>query len=173
MGEGGRGVRANTGKPALTGASPLRFNLTHAGDRAALAVAWEREVGIDLEPIAPELDLPPFLAVACTPAETARIEALPPSERVAAFLTLWTIKEAYLKAIGAGLSREPRAIAIDLSPDGRAVVHDSRMESGSPRWSPRLLGAGTGWVAALAVDGAEPEISVFAWPPDAKNVLAS
>jgi phosphopantetheinyl transferase len=64
------------------------------GARAALAVARDREVGIDLEPIDPGLDVSPLLAVACSQTEAARIAALAPLARPEAFLTCWTLKEA-------------------------------------------------------------------------------
>jgi 4'-phosphopantetheinyl transferase len=152
-------------KPALAGNSSLCFSLSHAGDRAALAVAWEQEVGIDLEPVDPTLDLPPLLAVACTPAEFALIDALPTAERVASFLTHWTLKEAYLKALGTGLSRDPRAISIELLANDRVAVHDSDPETANQPWSLRQLNAGPGWAAALAIRGVEPVVREFNWSP--------
>ena len=159
-------TRGPQGKPALVSSSPLRFNLTHAGERAALAVAWDREVGIDLEPLDPGLDLSPLLAVACSQTEAARITALPVDVRPQAFLTCWTLKEAYLKGIGAGLSRDPRTIEIELLPDGPANVADLFAATEAPRWSSRLLDAGSGWVAAVAVPGQLGAVAVYHWPPE-------
>jgi 4'-phosphopantetheinyl transferase len=103
------------------------------------------------------------MSTACTPGEQVRLAALPPAARGEAFLTTWTLKEAYLKGRGEGLSRQPRAIAVDLEADGRAVVSDpSRLDAAG--WRLRLLDAGPGWVAALAVVGCEPSITVFRWP---------
>jgi 4'-phosphopantetheinyl transferase len=146
----------------LAGTSPLRFSLAHAGNRAVLAVAWEREVGIDLEPLDAGLDLSPLLASVCTAAEAARIAALPPAKREEAFLTLWTLKEAYLKATGTGFSRDPRDIEVRLSED-RAAVHDPIQGEHDRGWGLRVLDAGAGWVAALAAAGSDPAISAFRW----------
>ena len=169
MGEGARGVRAPTAKPTLRTEPRLRFNLAHAADRAVLAVGWEREVGIDLEPIDAALDPRLLLPIACGPAEMDRIEAMPPPARAAAFLTLWTAKEAYLKAIGLGLFRDPRALHVEFVPGGRAVVHDAHDPAAAARWDVRLLDAGPGWSAALAAAGAGYNMRPFAWPipPDA------
>jgi 4'-phosphopantetheinyl transferase len=158
-------ARGSQGKPALLGDSPLRFNLSHAGERAALAVAWDRDVGIDLEPIDPGLDVLPLLAVASSQMEAARITALPAEARPRAFLTCWTLKEAYLKGIGTGLSRDPRAIEVELLPDGRATVSDRFAETEEPRWGSLLLDAGSGWVAAVAVLGHLRRVTVYHWPP--------
>jgi 4'-phosphopantetheinyl transferase len=163
MGEG-LGVRAASAKPVLANDPRLRFNLAHAGDRAVLAVAWEREVGIDLEPIDAGLDLPPLLTAACTPAEIARVEALPPDQRIEVFLALWTVKEAYLKAIGVGVFREPRTLEVEFLDDGRSLGHDAHEGDDSTRWGVRRLDAGAGWVAALAVAGSAPTLIEFDWP---------
>jgi 4'-phosphopantetheinyl transferase len=154
-----------SGQPALRDATSLRFNLTHAGERAALAVAWAREVGIDLEPIDPALDVPPLIAVACSQAEAERIGALPVVARAEALLTCWTLKEAYLKGIGAGQSRDPRTIEIAVLPDDRATIADLLAGPEEPRWSSCLLDAGSGWVAAVAVPGHVASVAVYRWPP--------
>jgi 4'-phosphopantetheinyl transferase len=153
------------GKPALAGESSLRFNLAHAEERAALAVAWEREVGIDLEPIDVGLDVSSLLAVVCSQTEAAGIAALTPVARAEAFLTCWTLKEAYLKGIGAGLSRDPRTVEIARSPDDCPIVIDLLVETEEPRWSVRLLDPGSGWVAAVAALGELHSIAIHDWPP--------
>ena len=153
------------GKPALVGEPSLRFNLAYAGGRAALAVARNRDVGIDLEPIDPGLDVWPLLAVSCSQEEAARITALAPIARPEAFLTYWTIKEAYLKGIGVGLSRDPRTVEIALLPDGRAIITDVLTAADDPQWGVCLLDAGSGWVAAVAASGQLPSIAVYHWSP--------
>ena len=59
-----------------------------------------------------------------SPSERERLAGLPEPERWAAFLRIWTAKEAYLKAIGLGLSREPSEIAIGASVGEAFTVHD-------------------------------------------------
>ena len=152
------------GKPALVGGSPLRFSLSHASERAVLAVAWEREVGIDLEPIDPDLDVSSLLAVVCSQTEATHIDAQPPAARLEAFLACWTLKEAYLKGTGAGLSRDPRMIEMELLPDGWTTVRDSVVAKQGPPWRVHLLDAGPGWIAAVAISGQEPAIMVYRRP---------
>jgi 4'-phosphopantetheinyl transferase len=153
------------GKPALAGEAPLRFSFSHARERAVLAIAWKQEVGIDLEPIDPGLDVSRLLTVVCSQTEAARIDAHPSPARPEAFLAYWTLKEAYLKGIGDGLTRDPRTIEMELLRGGRASVRDSSVEVQGPRWSLRLLDAGPGWIAAVAIPGPEPSIKVYRWPP--------
>ncbi len=158
-------TRGTHGKPALAGEPSLRFNLAHAGERAVLAVTWDREVGVDLEAIDPCLDVMPLLAVSCSEAEAARVAGLAPDARAEAFLTGWTIKESYLKGIGTGLSRDPRTVDITLLPDDRAIVTDRLAVTGEPQWNARLLHPGPGWVAAVAAPGQLLSIAEYQWPP--------
>ncbi|WP_187830023.1 4'-phosphopantetheinyl transferase family protein [Siccirubricoccus phaeus] len=112
--------RSRHGKPALDGL--LRFNLSHAGGLALLAVAEDRlaELGIDVE----RADRPvteALIRAATAPAEAAALLALPEARRGAAFLELWTRKESLLKAAGCGLSQPVRAVALDPR-DGRLLA---------------------------------------------------
>ena len=151
-------------KLALVGGSSIRFSLTHARERAAVAVSWEREVGIDLEPIESGLDVSRLLTVVCSQTEAARIEAHAPAARLETFLAYWTCKEAYLKGTGAGLSQDPRTVEMELPGYHWAVVQDSVVGAqGLPR-RVRLLEAGPDWIAALAISGQEPSLIECRWP---------
>lgn len=94
------------GKPRI--ASPaiprdLRFNLSHTRSLVALAVCESFEVGVDVEEIRP-LDVAELAPLALAPEERSAFEKLAPDERLERFYTLWTLKEAYAKARGFGLS---------------------------------------------------------------------
>jgi 4'-phosphopantetheinyl transferase len=162
------------GKPALAAGSPFRFSLSHAAERAVLAVTRQREVGVDLEPCHPDLpirqELDALIATACSAAEARRLRSLSQEDRLCAFLRLWTLKEAYLKGLGLGLRWPPRDLEIAIDESGRAWVPQRAAPprcggavSPSP-WTLRLLDAGDGWIAALAVAGDEAEIVERHWP---------
>lgn len=94
------------GRPRLAGANAgaLHFNWSHSGDQALCAVARGVEPGVDLERLRPR---PRALEIAqryFSHEETAALAALAPERRDAAFLQLWTAKEAVLKATGRGLA---------------------------------------------------------------------
>jgi 4'-phosphopantetheinyl transferase len=95
------------GKPILEGdGQALAFNLTHSGTVGYLAIA-SFNVGIDVEQHRPFHDLQPLIDDYCSAAEITSLAALPASERVAAFLGVWTRKEAALKAWGTGIGAVP------------------------------------------------------------------
>lgn len=162
--------RGRWGKPELDyDAAPWRFNLTHAGNRATLAVAWEKEVGIDLEPIDPSLDLALLIAAICTPAEAGAVCALPEGERVMGLLTLWTQKEAYLKGTGEGFSRDPRTIDIGLGHAGSVSLRDRDLGALVSGWRLLPLDGGSGWIAALAATQPVDVVRDFNFPPAIMN----
>lgn len=86
------------GRPAITGADGVHVSLSHARGWVAAAAAG-RPCGIDVEPVAPGAPLEGVLA----PGEVTALTALGPEVRNAAFLRLWTRKEAVVKAGAASL----------------------------------------------------------------------
>lgn len=110
------------GRPELDpGREGLRFNLSHADGLAALAVARDAEVGVDVEDTArrsrPEDIAEHFFAAA----EVAGLMGLPAHARPRRFFDLWTLKEAYIKARGKGLAIPLGAFAYDLSRGPAAI----------------------------------------------------
>jgi 4'-phosphopantetheinyl transferase len=80
----------------------LHFNLSHTEDLVAMAVCRHVRVGIDVEKLSSV-----SLAVAdrfFSAAEVAELRALPADTQPRRFMQLWTLKEAYLKAVGTGLA---------------------------------------------------------------------
>lgn len=84
--------------------APLQFNLSHSGDLAVYAVTLSREIGVDIEWMDPKIAAEPLAARFFTPGECDVLAALSGHAQTRAFYQLWTRKEAYLKALGLGLS---------------------------------------------------------------------
>jgi 4'-phosphopantetheinyl transferase len=139
------------GKPRLVPAGRLCFNLSHAGDLALIALAGH-EVGVDVEHVDSGPGGLEAVALACSPAEAAALDELPPPERAGAFLRLWTAKEAYLKATGVGLATSPATFEVGpADPTGASpVVIDG--DTGAHWWVRRLAPV-PGYVGAVAAEG--------------------
>lgn len=105
------------GKPEVPG-GPF-FNLSHCIDLALIALRFDAPVGIDLEPTGRASSLPECEESFCHPREIAGLPDAP-SARNAALLRLWTAKEAFLKAVGTGLSQPPQEVRVDFRA-GRAT----------------------------------------------------
>lgn len=139
------------GKPEI--AEPagydLRFSLTHTDGLVAIAVTRRRDVGLDAEHVnrpARGLDVAPRFFAA---AEVDDLYATPASGQHRRFLEYWTLKEAYLKAIGAGLSTPLQSFAMRLTDP--PVISFANAQDDPAVWHFRRLNLGTDHVVALAV----------------------
>lgn len=95
------------GKPFIASASgqpALAFNLSHTHGFVACAIAPGGEVGIDVESVDRALDGRRIATRYFSKAENDWLDACDGRERAIRFIELWTLKEAYIKAIGRGLS---------------------------------------------------------------------
>ena len=90
---------ATSGKPRLDPPHPLRFNLSHSGDVALLAVATEREVGVDVEEVKPRARRRRGASSRAPSARRSRRR----TTRELALHRHWVAKEAFAKASGRGL----------------------------------------------------------------------
>jgi 4'-phosphopantetheinyl transferase len=92
------------GKPALADAGPLRFNASNSGILAAYSFIIGCEIGIDIEQHRALTDIESIVRRFFSPEEAADLRELSEAERTPAFFNCWTRKEAYIKAVGDGLS---------------------------------------------------------------------
>jgi 4'-phosphopantetheinyl transferase len=96
----------------------LTVSLSHRGPYAAMAFS-RAPIGVDLESTGDFVHIPWNVL---HHDEAAALEALPDDQRPLAFLRLWTVKEAYVKALGFGLSREPSAFCVVTNQGGVTVI---------------------------------------------------
>jgi 4'-phosphopantetheinyl transferase len=149
-----RFVAGAHGKPALVDAPfDLRFNLSHAGERALLAIARGRDVGVDIEQ---EQDIEVFDLASrfFAPSEVAALRGVESTERIPAFFRCWTRKEAFIKALGDGLSFPLDGFEVSVSDDQSPQLLRGGNGSGAldlpSRWRIVSLASEPGYAAALA-----------------------
>jgi 4'-phosphopantetheinyl transferase len=122
------------GKPHLgpaAGLPDLRFNLSHSGERALIAITEGVEVGVDIERLTPR--------------------------RPEEYLRDWCRREAYVKGTGTGLRGRPRQLAFErVGPRHWAVIDGGSTVEG---WRVFDLDPGAGYVAALAT-ASEVDVSI-------------
>jgi 4'-phosphopantetheinyl transferase len=121
------------GKPRLSGGD-IDFNMAHSGDTALIAVSRAGAVGVDVERVRPIRKLERVAAAWLSAGELELWRRLSPELRLDGLYRFWTRKEAYIKALGAGLPPSPRRVP--AAPDG---------------WQTVELDAGEGFRAALAL----------------------
>lgn len=150
-----RYVVGERGKPRLVGPPvDVRFNLSHAGERALLAVALGREIGVDIEELRVVSDLMRLAESVFSPGEHARLRAAPPSDRHAVFFRLWTRKESFIKARGDGLYFPLKGFDVSDAADAPQLLLACEAEpSATQRWTIVALPCEPGYLAALTVEG--------------------
>lgn len=148
------------GKPALASEHVLRFNLSHSHEVALLAVALDAELGVDVEHIRADFASEEIAQRFFSRAEVEVFNSLPKDEQVAAFFRCWTRKEAYIKAIGKGLSQALDGFDVTLAPDAAPALLRAEGDDAS-RWLLTDLSAGAGYAAALAIEAPITTICCF------------
>jgi 4'-phosphopantetheinyl transferase len=138
-------VRADDhGKLFLPDHPGIRFNLSSSNALALCVFGRGVEVGCDLEwrdPVLADRDVAKRLFA---PDEYAALTALPDSLWVEGFYNCWTRKEAYVKALGLGLSYPLHAFSVSVAPGEPARLIDAQ-----PGWSLSSFEPAPGYQAAL------------------------
>jgi len=144
--------------PALD--SRLRFNLTHTGGEALLAVAGHCRVGVDLERVRGNLAYREIARRFFSLREQEELFALPPGDHLEAFFRCWTRKEAYIKGCGTGFTQPADGFAVSLRPDDPPALLEHMTSPGEPlRWRLADLRVPDGYRAALALEGVAPVVT--------------
>ena len=130
------------------------------------AIARDHELGVDVERIEPTLHYLEMAGHFFAREEQQALEALAAENRVHGFYRCWTRKEAYLKALGAGLSLPLDSFVVSLSQEDMPIrVHDSFR---SPNCCTLTdISPNSNFAAALAIlDSAETKLPIvqFSWP---------
>ncbi len=155
------------GKPRLAdaqNAGDLRFNMSHSGEVALYAVARGREVGIDVEVIRHDLEFEQMANQFFCPSEAAAIRDASGEEKALAFFECWVRKEAWVKAVGCGLSVPLDRFEVPMPAPESPRVLQPKHEPGA--WSVQLLDVGPGHAAALVVEGDGCTLALRDWPED-------
>lgn len=145
------------GKPRLADAAvDLRFNLSHSGDRALLAVTCGQEVGVDIEQER-AIGTTDLARRFFAPVEWQALEVMEASEQIPAFFRGWTRKEAFIKAIGDGLACPLDGFEVSLSEDESPQLLRSctAVAGGLERWRIVSVPVEPGYRAAVAAGPGE------------------
>jgi 4'-phosphopantetheinyl transferase len=151
------------GKPGIDASHGLGFNLSHAGDLGLVAIGRAAHIGVDIEEMLPRSDMRALAASLFTPGEQAALAGVDDAALTGPFLACWTRKEAFLKALGLGLAREPASVEVGIEADRRQVPVAGLPGATSVEVATILIDAHC--VAALAVAGGFGQARLMQWPP--------
>ena len=151
------------GKPVLPGA-PLQFNLAHSGGVAVIALSRDRPVGIDIEQIRVVPNWEGVTNSFFSAMERKAIQSVPSIDRLFAFFTCWTRKEAYLKATGDGIGVPLDSFDVSVIPDSlpRLLRVQGAPEETS-RWHFHTLPLASEYIGVAAHDGPIERVQHYQW----------
>ena len=156
------------GKPSLDfrHQTDLRFNLSHSGEIAAFAFALGRNLGIDVELIRRDVDVDEIPKRFFSCAEQEVLKTLQGEGKFQGFFNCWTRKEAYVKAVGSGLSLPLRDFDVSLRPGDEARLLATRPDQSlASRWSMASLDFGKEYAGAVIVEGKLEKLEVRQFDP--------
>lgn len=155
------------GKPFLADPSDLRFNLSHSGRFAVFACVRNREIGIDVERERPEVEFEEIAARFFSSPEQAALQALPREQRRQAFFTCWSRKEAYIKALGGGLSVPLDRFDMTLAPGQPAqLIVDRGDSAAAAAWTVYDIRPDEGYAGAAVVAGPGGSLQLWDLPAE-------
>ena len=139
------------GKPTLID-SKLHFNLSHSGELALLALNPSQPLGVDVERLRPVTDALKIAQRFFSANEQEALLQTTENQRDEAFMRCWTRKEAYIKAIGGGLSIPLHSFDVTLDQPPRFLSLENDRDK-AHWWSLYHLEPRPGYLGALAVSG--------------------
>lgn len=147
------------GKPEVAG---LSFNVSHAGD-VALAAFGNGRIGVDVEAIRTDAPVRALARRFFTTAENETLERLSGEDLLRGFYGCWACKEAFVKAVGEGLSFGLGRVEVAVFPAPAKVVSVEGDAGAAARWTLSAIDAGAGYAAAVAVDAPDEDVVVRDW----------
>jgi len=124
------------GKPTLGSATELQFNVSHSQGKMLLGFCWETAVGVDIEQIRTYQAMSDIAHRYFSAVEYAQFLTVSPEQVPEAFFNCWTRKEAYIKAIGEGLSCPLDEFDVSLLPGEPArLIRIRGSEAAAAAWT--------------------------------------
>jgi 4'-phosphopantetheinyl transferase len=150
------------GKPRIKNPGwDIRFNVSHSGEQAVVAVTSGRETGVDVEQIRDNVEIDSLAERFFSTTEKDFLRGLPHEKKLSTFFRFWTCKEAFLKAQAVGLTRSLASFTVDLTAIRPSLLAAAETRGEESQWSLVELGCQTGYASALAVEGSIGTVQIF------------
>jgi len=149
------------GRPEVANADipPLRFNLTHTDGLVCCIVTLDDDCGVDTEKITARHAMPGVAKRMFSEAEHRELRRLEGREHLEYFFTRWTLREAYVKARGIGISFPTRKLTFTLEKNNAVEVSfHPDIEDRRDNWHFELLKLTGEHIAAIAIRRRSGEI---------------
>lgn len=152
------------GKPFLReNKKKIYFNLSHSHEIALLAVSKKRQVGVDIEFIRTNFEEINIVEQIFSTPEIETLQSLPKNLKTKAFFDCWTRKEAFIKAVGQGLSFPLKEFSVTFSPFEEARLSLENIFLKTESWRLIKLNVADNYAAAAAIEAKKTETKLFLW----------
>ncbi|MEO6238550.1 MAG: 4'-phosphopantetheinyl transferase superfamily protein [Vicinamibacterales bacterium] len=150
------------GKPSLAGdgAAGVEFNVSHSGGILGCAFTRHLAIGVDVEQHRPLADLAQIAQHFFSPAEVRDLMRVAEPARAAAFYDCWSRKEAFIKALGGGLSIPLDCFRVSLAPECAALLEVRDAPGEARAWTIQALRPAPGFSGALAIRHPSARVTV-------------
>jgi 4'-phosphopantetheinyl transferase len=151
------------GKPELLDPRPgLHFNLSHAGGVAVFAFAIGRPVGVDIEETSREVSFRALATRFFSYDERKVLDTVRDEDVRTTFYECWTRKEAYIKALGLGVTHGLDNFSVAIGAGVRPALLHSDVDTDAPqKWGMRTFTPADGFVGAVVVEGLDCDLRAF------------
>ena len=141
------------------------FSVSHAEQLGLFALTRRGSIGVDVERIVALPELADIVSSCFSDYERRWFEALPQERQGRCFFAVWTIKEAYLKAIGKGMAVSPASVEVDFNLH-RGYRFHRVPERGERDWTIFTFVPQTGFTAAVVAEKGAGRMRQFSWEPE-------
>ena len=152
------------GKPGIADNNSLQFNISHSQNIALFAFAKKFNIGVDVEFVKTNIEVKDIATKFFSANEIMNLLALPEQEQTLGFFNCWTRKEAFIKAVGEGLSFPLDKFEVSLEPNKSAKLLATDWDQKAvSRWSLYSMSPGTNFVGSLAIEGLVEKVKFWNW----------
>ena len=152
------------GKPGIADNNSLQFNISHSKSIAIFAFTKKLTVGVDVEFVNPNIEVRDIAENFFSRNEILNLLALPEQQQALGFFNCWTRKEAFIKAVGEGLSFPLDRFEVSLEPEKPAKLLATDWDPNDvSKWSMYSMSAGVDFVGSLVIEGSVEKVKFYNW----------
>ncbi len=154
----------NFGKPYIPDNKyELQFNLSHSDDLIVFAFSVGTEIGVDIERVKKIEDMNGVADICFTRFETNWMKSTESSTET--FYKIWTIKEAFIKAIGEGFAFSPKDIELTNETENQITIKKIHQKEFAKKFQVTTLKILPDYILSLVYEG-KKDIEIYDWKSD-------
>ena len=141
------------------------FNISHSNNIAVYGFTQKRNIGVDVEKVRELPDMNGVIDLCFSDSEKKWFNMISSQDKNKIFYKIWTSKEAYLKAIGTGLSFSPDKISTGLNSEGDIIFENIEGDENPEKWRLDAFSINPHFTSAIVAENKNSEIKYFKIDP--------